>query len=828
MIVRCVPLKTRLFLGIAATFASSAAFADAQLGAELVHRLASALPTDELEVVITYDRSGPPDAAQLSVLQSLGIQRGASMRSLPIVGALATPAELAALAQRDDVAAIHLNSQLRYFNHASRQISGAARAVDNPADFGRVTPFSGRGVGVVVHDSGVDATHMDLQYGEHVVQNVQAVLNLHALEAMLPVTYLEGVPDSDISSGHGTHVAGTVGGTGERSSGLHRGVAPGADLIGYGSGAAIAVLDAVGGFDYAITNQHRFDSPIRVITNSWGSSGKFDPADPVNVASYEAYKRGMVVLFAAGNDGPGEDTHNPYAQAPWVISVGASEKDGVLTSFSSRGKRGESGDFTTPDGRAWTYVNQPTIVATGVDIISTRTVTGALPLLAAQQDIETLEPAHLPFYTVMSGTSMATPHVAGIVALMLEANPDLDPLEVKDILERTASNMSGRLAWEAGAGHVNAYAALAEAAGLRDDYGRTVNPLRTFNSNALLAPGAAPLPFSLDFLPVGPVEEMSFQVGAEVAWVSARADIGDNTLAIVLTDPSGERYGSAVSLPLLGSTVAAGGPGKPGTWKVTVRGVGSVSGVALDPLAVTNGVGLPGTVNGEVSFVNSGGYTGLDDIASHPARAAIEYAVANRLVDGYSTKKFQPDANLKRSELAQYLTMGASLRQDLPLSGLPRFADLAPTHAAYAFAEAAVAPAAPLRDASQIHDGAMQLINGAFQPDASVSRSDLAYALVQSLALQDEARAFAGTVTVLYGGQRIALDDNASIPAARRGYVQLALDQGLINARFTITQGPFDLQPKVHAWFDPGTRVTRAAYAVAAGRYLEQYLLATD
>lgn len=822
------PSLHRLALGLAAACASGSAFADAQLGQELTRRLAAAAPGAELEIVIRFEREGAVGASELAALRALGIDRGVAMRSLPIVGALATPAEIAALAQRDDVGAIHYNAPLRYFNQASRQISGAARAVDHPADFARALPFSGRGVGVVVHDSGVDATHMDLEFGEHVVENVQGLTNLHALDTMLPITYTEGMPNTDISSGHGTHVAGTVGGTGERSGGLHRGVAPGADLVGYGSGAAIAILDAVGGFDYAITNQFRFDAPLRVITNSWGSSGTFDPTDPVNVASYEAYKRGMVVLFAAGNDGPGEDTHNPYAQAPWVISVGAGEKDGVLTSFSSRGKRGETGSFTMPDGRQWTYINQPTVVATGVDIVSTRTATGALPALAAEQDAANLDPAHLPFYTHMSGTSMATPHVAGIVALMLEANPALDPLEVKALLEETATNMSGRLAWEAGAGHVNAYAALAAASGVQTDYGRTVNALRSFNSNAKLAPGGDPIPFAIDFAPVGPVEEMSFSVGPEVAWVAARAEIGENTLAVALTDPDGVRYGSAISLPLLGSTVVAGGPGKPGTWKITVRGIGSVSGNDVDPLNVTNGYGLPGTVEGQITFLNSGGYTGLDDIASHPARGAIEYAVSHRLVDGYSDRKFRPDQQLKRSELAQYLVMGVNARQDLPLDGRPRFTDLVKTATAYPFAESAVAPGAPLRDLSQTHDGLMRLYNGAFKPNQGVTRLELAYALVQGLGLQDEARAFAGAVTVQYNGSRIALEDSASIPADMRGYVQLALDQGLINARFGITQGPFDLQPTIRAWFDPGAGVTRAFYAVSAGRYLDQYRLAED
>src|SRR3546814_8271311 len=106
---------------------------------------------------------------------------------------------------------------------------------------------------------------------------------------------------------------------------------------------------------------------------------------------------------------------------------------------------------------------------------------------------------------------------------------------------------------------------------MRNDFGATFNGLREFNANALLAPGADPVPFSIDFAPVGPVEEQSFTVGPEVAFVSARATIGENTLALVLIDPDGVQYGSAISLPVLGDTVTTGAPGKPGVWRVTVR-----------------------------------------------------------------------------------------------------------------------------------------------------------------------------------------------------------------------------------------------------------------
>lgn len=122
----------------------------------------------------------------------------------------------------------------------------------------------------------------------------------------------------------------------------------------------------------------------------------------------------------------------------------------------------------------------------------------------------------------------------------------------------------------------------------------------------------------------------------------------------------------------------------------------------------------------------------------------------------------------------------------------------------------------------------MGTINGAFRPNDSVTRVSLAYSLVQALALQNEARAFNGQLTAFYDGKRIPVEDAGSIPASLRGYVQLALDRGLINARFAVVQGPYDLQPTLKAYFDPNKQVTRAAYAVAAGRFLSHYQSAED
>ncbi|HEX5662808.1 MAG TPA: peptidase S8, partial [Xanthomonadaceae bacterium] len=140
----------------AGLLASGVALADAQLDPQLVSKMAAALPTDELQIVVSYEQSVPVSASQVNVLRSLGIEKGVTMRTLPIAGALATPAEIRALAQRDDVASIYWNAPLRYMNKEAREISGAARTVQNPGDFGQAIPYSGRGITVLVNDSGVD------------------------------------------------------------------------------------------------------------------------------------------------------------------------------------------------------------------------------------------------------------------------------------------------------------------------------------------------------------------------------------------------------------------------------------------------------------------------------------------------------------------------------------------------------------------------------------------------------------------------------------------------------------------------------------------------
>ncbi|HEY6414593.1 MAG TPA: S8 family serine peptidase, partial [Acidimicrobiales bacterium] len=230
-----------------------------------------------------------------------------------------------------------------------------------------------------------------------------------------------------------------------------RGVAPGANLVGIGAGEALFILTALEGFDWVMQNRLRYG--IRVISNSWGTSGEFSPDDPINVASRIARDAGLVVVFAAGNEGPATNTLNPYCVAQWVICVAAGNKDGrSLADFSSRGVAGDP-------------VLRPTITAPGVDIASARATTGIVINTFFAVDVVNLG-ADAVSYAAASGTSMATPHVSGTVALMLEANPALSPDQIKAALEATATPMPGLPRHEAGAGYLNAFEAV-RAAGRR-------------------------------------------------------------------------------------------------------------------------------------------------------------------------------------------------------------------------------------------------------------------------------------------------------------------------------------------------------------------------
>ena len=803
---------------------SLSASAAAVLGAQLENKLDTMAPMDSTMVVVSYDQLDAISGPQLQSLMDLGIAQGVQFKSLPMVGVVATAAQVQQIAALPGVRSVFANRSLQYFNADARAVTGVDKLQSEDFYQQNGIKYTGKGVTVLVNDSGIDATLDDLAYGSKVVENVQGITHAQALSLTgVDGAWIEGQHNTDLNVGHGTHCAGTVGGWGSHSDGLHKGVATDADLIGYGSGIGLSILDALGGYDYAISHIWDFNSPIRVMSNSWGSSGKFEPDNPISLASYKAYKLGILSVFAAGNDGPGEDTHNPYAQIPWGMSVGASTKQGDLIGFSSRGKRGESSSFTMPDGSEWTYVNEPTIVAPGVDIISNRSTTNAASNGGAD-DVGVIAPEHLPYYTMISGTSMATPHVAGVVALMLEANPELTPLEVKQLLRDSATNMSGYESWEVGAGHVNAYAAVAAALGYDEQNAKTVNGNNSFKANALLVPGGEPQAFEVLFSPVGEAQEYVFDVSEDAAWISASAEAFANTAKLKLEAPDGQVYFGNLTLPVLNTSMRVSAPAQPGQWKLSAFGLTSLSGVQADPTGTTNGPGLPEYISGEISILNSGGYEGLGDIAGHPAEHAIQYAVSERLVDGQYTNAYRPNDRLKRKDLAEYLVMGMGIRQqrDLLNQASAELSDVRSQD--MPFAKAVAQTGAALKDMKQVQAPVMLLNGTNFEPNGNVSRMSLAYSLVQALGLQSTAANFTGAITVDYQGQKVPVKDAELVADELKGYVQAAIDLSIMGVRFEMEQGPYDLTPQVVAYFEPTRQVRRGDYAVIASRMFDGYL----
>src|SRR5436190_7646823 len=199
---------------------------------------------------------------------------------------------------------------------------------------------------------------------------------------------------------------------------------------------------------------------IDVVNNSWGNSYRqFDPRDPVAVATKAVADQGVTVVFAAGNSGA-EDVSaslNPFSQSPWVISVAAGSLDRHRGDFSSNGLVYDDSQATAIAAGGHTVYTgdriglvHPDVTAPGVDISSTCDSTGTV-----------VGPCPPGENTTASGTSMASPHVAGAAAVLKQAQPALTPTQVRQALEATATTVKvdGGTAtapfWQVGHGYVN-------------------------------------------------------------------------------------------------------------------------------------------------------------------------------------------------------------------------------------------------------------------------------------------------------------------------------------------------------------------------------------
>ena len=358
------------------------------------------------------------------------------------------------IAKDRSVSYIENNRPLRF--HADTDVwASRARVAQEPVSGGPYyapdgAVLDGTGVTVSVVDSGLFGAHPD--FAGRILHNYKIAGN-DAAAASPPVDV--GYTNSDTTGGHGTHCNGIAVGGGQFSDGgypvpaaspvipgTYTGVAPKAKLWAYGTGETLAVFTPDAAFQHILDTYPEpgaanYGDRIRVISNSYGATGgtAFNPADTTSCLVRALIDKGVSIVYSASNDGGDgtADRTSPTCKdpTPGVICVASYNDSGTggrnrpLSGFSSRGKRGDP--LTYPD-----------IAAPG-DLI---TATCAQPVPGQAVCATGAETKWQPYYGTISGTSMSTPHVAGVLALMYQARPDLTPAAAEKVIQDTARKVS--------------------------------------------------------------------------------------------------------------------------------------------------------------------------------------------------------------------------------------------------------------------------------------------------------------------------------------------------------------------------------------------------
>ena len=287
--------------------------------------------------------------------------------------------------------------------------------------------FFGRGIGVAVVDTGI-ALHKDFIEGNNRVIAFKDFIN-HRTE-----TYDD--------NGHGTHVAGIIGGNGYSSKGKYKGIAPECNFIGVkvldhrGDGN---ISDVLAGLQWVIDNRKKYN--IRIVNLSVGTSSKdsLDENSLLVQGVNAVWDNGIVVVVAAGNNGPGPMSISTPGISRKVITVGSSDDNIAAEVYGSGRAKDYSGRGPTPF-----CIKKPDIVAPGSNIISCNI--SRITSRAKNGDVRLTASDSPMMYTIKSGTSMATPIVSGAIALLLSAHPELTNREVKLKLRSSAIDLGQH--WE--------------------------------------------------------------------------------------------------------------------------------------------------------------------------------------------------------------------------------------------------------------------------------------------------------------------------------------------------------------------------------------------
>lgn len=458
----------------------------AELDEDLVSQLESSGAADRLMVFV----HGTDIEDATRAVRATDMQLVDAFEKVGVAVATGSPAQILDVGRRPGVTFVQADQAIEFLMSTSHIATRGQEAIDGfsytttqqatnkkgkakknqTATTTRQFPgVDGSGVSIAVVDSGVDGTHPMFQVDgkSKVLKNYKLVCASGVIiptsgpctgplgdpsgspgdaidEAFVDMTAVNDT-DTPSAGGHGTHVAAiTAGVDSESPEGTIHGAAPGAKIISLSVGAALSVYGGSAGLNWVLEHHNApcgeaVDAsvcpPIKVVNNSWGSGGDYNSKDLRSKIQDALVAEGVTVVWAAGNDGGNgsEDAVNPPAKSPTpgVISVAnyddgnTGTRDGGLNSTSSRGMAGKTGTY-------------PDVSAPGTNIIS-----ACRPYLAictsAEED---------PNYGTIGGTSMAAPHVAGIVAQLVQAGRrelgrDLSPAELEDALEDTAYQFAG-------------------------------------------------------------------------------------------------------------------------------------------------------------------------------------------------------------------------------------------------------------------------------------------------------------------------------------------------------------------------------------------------
>ncbi|MFJ4205854.1 S8 family peptidase [Streptomyces sviceus] len=374
-----------------------------------------------LPLIVSYEGKA---AQRRSTQKSLVADADATVRrELPSVAGAAITVPKAgaddmwqALTEEQGVARVWLDG--RFKAPADEDGAKAGEAGGGVAQIGApaawAAGYDGKGVKVAVLDTGIDITHPDLAAAVKASKN------------------FTGTAGTDDMVGHGTHVAATLAGSGVRSGGRYKGVAPGAGILdakvlddsGEGSDSSV-----IAGLEWAA------GQGAKVANLSLGQEDT-PGEDPVEAAVNALSKStGMLTVAAAGNEGPDAGTVGSPGAAESALTVGAVDGEDRLADFSSTGPTADS-------------ALKPDLTAPGVDVVSARATHGYLGDPAADG------------YVSMSGTSMATPHVAGAAAILAQRHPDWTGARIKQALTASTTPTTGATGYQQGTGRLDVSRAL--------------------------------------------------------------------------------------------------------------------------------------------------------------------------------------------------------------------------------------------------------------------------------------------------------------------------------------------------------------------------------